>query len=672
MIARRWISILAFLGLPSLAVADAGISLTHYETLERMSLESGHGTGQQKATGIGPIVLRFDALGRTFDLQLEPNANLLAAMVGGDFGDSVPYRGRISGNPDSWARIVISKGMPAGIVFDGENLFALEIPGDAVVETDAPIVYRLADAIIAPGALSCASGSMATSGAAMFKAVVSGLDQAVSQAPGAVSEITVGAVGDYEFTSAKGANAESAILTRLNNVDGIFSAQLGIQISVPVIETFTDVNDPFTDETDPSAFLVEVASYRAATPDQRSQGLTHLYTGRNLDGSTVGIAYKGGIGQGGGLVLCNSNFGAGLSEGNGSANFDSLVAAHEIGHNFGAPHDGEAGSACETQAGDWIMSTRVNGSDQFSPCSIQEMQDDIAAALCITALPNTDISVAFRSATSSVLLGTSPTIVVDVVNNGTEIAQNVSVDVTVPANVSLVSATSAAATCMTGAGTVNCQFGDVMGGTAATIDLATNTASVGSGIFSAIVTADADDQLNNNQDSLQLTVDPAVNLVVNVPASGQVDIDQSTRLTLNLDNLSALDATTVTLSVALNAGIRATSANWSIGSCNVAAQQVDCQAAQFDGQSSATLTLDVTGVAEGSKSYSVTMASAEADSDPSNNTAQGTVRVRVPGGGGGGDDGGGSVGWLFLLTLAGAAILAVRRRGSRSIAAPRA
>ena len=672
MMARRWISILAFLGLPSLAVADAGISLTHFETLERMSIASGQGTGQQKATGIGPVELRFDALGRTFDLQLEPNANLLAAMTAGDFGDSVPYRGKIAGNPDSWARIVISEGMPAGIVFDGENLFAIEIPGDAVVATEAPIVYRLADAIIAPGALSCAGGSMETNGAAMFQSVVSGLDKAVAQAPGAVSEITVGAVGDYEFTNARGANAESAILTRLNNVDGIFSAQLGIQISVPVIDTFPDVNDPFTDETDPSLLLDEVASYRSTTPEQSSQGLTHLYTGRNLDGSTVGIAYMGGVGRGGGLVLCNSFFGVGLSEGNGSANFDSLVAAHEIGHNFGAPHDGETGSVCESQEGDWLMSTRVNGSDQFSPCSIQEMQDDIAAASCITALPGTDISVAFRSATSTVLFGTSPTIVVDVVNNGTAIAQNVVVDVTVPANVTLLSASSAAANCQAGAGTVSCQFGDVAGGAAATIDLATNTASVGSGSFSATATADVDDQLNNNQDSLLLTVDPAVNLAVNVPASGQVDIDQSTRLTVTFDNLSVLDATTVTLDVALNAGIRATNASWSIGSCSVAAQQVDCQATQFDGQSSATLTLDVTGVAEGSKGYSVTVASAEADSDPSNNTAQGTVSVRVPGGGGDSDEGGGSAGWLFLLALAGTSILAVRRRGSRSIAAPRA
>ena len=670
MIARRWISILAFLGLPCLAVADAGISLTHYETLERLSVQSGRAGGEQKATGMGPVELRFDALGRTFDLQLEPNANLLEAMSGSDgIGDSVPYRGKIAGNPDSWARIVISNGMPAGIVYDGENLFALEIPGDAVVDTTAPIVYRLADALIAPGALSCASGSMPTNGAAMFKAVVAGLDAGVSQAPGAATEINIGAVGDYEFTDAKGANAETAILTRLNNVDGIFSAQLGIQINVPVIETFTDINDPFSDTVDASTLLDEVSNYRFATPAQANQGLTHLWTGRDLAGTTVGIAYQGGIGQGGGLVLCNARFGTGLSEGNGSSNFDSLVAAHEIGHNFGAPHDGQAGSACESQAGDWLMSTSVNGSNQFSPCSLQEMQDDIAVASCITALPGTDISVSFQASQSTVLFGTSPTIVVDVVNNGTEVAQNVAVDLAVPANVTLLAATSGAATCTINSGTANCQFGDVAGSSATTIELSTDTASIGVGTFAATVTANADDQPSNNQDTLQLTVNPAVNLVINALASAQVDIDESTTLTVSFDNLSTLDATAVTLGISLNAGIRANTASWSIGSCNVAAQQVDCVAGQFDGQSSATLTLNVTGVAEGNKSYAVNLASAEADSDPSNNSVQGSVRVRVPSGGS--DDGGGSAGWLFLLTLAATSVPGLRRRGNRTIAAPR-
>ena len=196
-----------------------------------------------------------------------------------------------------------------------------------------------------------------------------------AEADGAIDELSLGVIGDFEFTNAKGgdAAAAAAITTRLNNVDGIFSSQLGIQITVNTIETFSSAAaDPFTDQTDASLLLDEVSDYRSATPAQNSNGLTHLYTGKDLDGTTVGIAYTG--------ALCSNFFGTGLSEGNASATFDSLVAAHEIGHNFGAPHDGEAGSACEAEVGDWLMSPRLNGSDTFSQCSIDEMSDDIARA----------------------------------------------------------------------------------------------------------------------------------------------------------------------------------------------------------------------------------------------------------------------------------------------------
>ena len=77
------------------------------------------------------------------------------------------------------------------------------------------------------------------------------------------------------------------------------------------------------------------------------------------------------------------------------------VVAHEIGHNFGAPHDGETGSACESQAGDWLMSPRLNGVDQFSQCSLNEMADDIARASCITALPSVDMQPSLSTGTKA-------------------------------------------------------------------------------------------------------------------------------------------------------------------------------------------------------------------------------------------------------------------------------
>ncbi len=655
MIARKWISFLAALSLSPVAIGanGDGISLAHFEPLERFNVQAGGGLAWQKPGAMGPIEVRFDAFGRAFELQLEPNANLLKAMSdGAKFGDLVPYRGRIKGVENSWARIVMIDGMPAGLMFDGTNTYALEVPGDSIVETGAPIVYRLSDVVIAPGALSCAAGSMPTTAEAVLGDIVADVGGVVSQAPGAVSVMSIGMVADFEATSAKGANIDSAIMTRMNNVDVIYSEQIGVQIDYPIIDSFTDINDPFSDTDVPSELLNDVVLYRSGNPAQRSQGLTHLYTGRDLQGTTAGIAYVD--------VLCLPNVGAGLSEISTSSAIDSLIAAHEIGHNFGAEHDGEAGKPCESEPLTYIMAPSVNpANNTFSACSASIMQANAAQASCVTALPSTDISLSFRAASLTEFLGNTINVPVDVINNGTEIAQNVVVDMNLPGNVSFVSATAGAIICTNGAGVVNCPLGDVAGGSATTIDLTVTAAIVGTDSFDASVTADADDRPGNNQDLLQLTVDPAVNLVVNAPASAQVDLDQSTMLTATFDNQSTLDATGVTLTISLNAGLRANSASWSIGSCSVTAQLVTCQAGRFGSQSSSTLSLNVTGIAEGNKNYTVALASVEADADPTDNTVQGTVRVRSPNGGGG--DGGGSLGWLFLLMLGWGAALARQR-----------
>ena len=656
MCARKWILLITFLSASTAAVGSNvdGVSLSHYEPLERISVQSQGGQTSQKPGGTGPIDLSFDTLGRNFELQLEPNASLLPAIPFEQRLESnIPYRGRIAGSPDSWARIVMVDGMPAGLVWDGEDLYAIEAPGDSIVDSVSSVAYRMADLLVAPGALSCASGAQMTSGKAMYQSIVSKVGSVVAQGPGAVSMLDLGAVGDYEFTTSKGANARSAIVTRLNNVDGIYSQQLEVQINVPFIETFTDINDPFSDATDAGTLLDDVNDYRFGNANQRNTGLTHLFTGRGLDGSTVGIAWLN--------ALCSTTYGTGLTQGNASSTIDSMIAAHEIGHNFGAPHDGEAGSPCESEPPDgYIMATQVNTSGQFSACSITQMQDDIARAGCITALPSTDISVVFNDTSLNVLLSNIARATFDVVNNGTEVALNVVVDVTLPANVSYIDASGGSATCSSGAGTVSCQLGDVAGGSATTIALTADTVAVGVGSFAATVSADADDIPGNNQDSVQLTVDPAVNLVINAPSDRQVTQDQSTTVSTTLDNLSSLNATNVTLSIILDAGLRADTATWSIGTCNVTAQQIDCQANQFVGQSSANLSVGVTGLTTGNQRYTVTLASNETDADTADNSAEGSVRVSSPSGSDD-EEGGGSFGWIFLLLLAATSIRANRR-----------
>lgn len=664
--ALKWI--VASLGLCVSSALVAGESnrviVSHYESLQRLSIQSAAAEATQRLRTEGPATLSFDAFGRTFELKLEPNARLLSSLSRSALADGVEiYRGQLAGKADSWARIVVYDGMPRGMIRDGADLFAIEAPGDSLVETGSPVIYRLADTFIAPGAMTCGSESLSGNGAAVFSRLVGELSASMAQGPGAVSEIDIGAVGDFEFTSARGGDAAAvtAITVRLNNVDGIYSQEIGVQVNVPVIDTFSDPAsnpfttpvDPATNETDAGALLDELRSYRANTPSQNSLGLTHLWTGRDLEGSTVGIAYNG--------VLCRSGVGAGLSEGNSTAVFDSLIAAHEIGHNFGAPHDGTPGSACEAEPQTFIMAPMLNGSTQFSPCSKSIMQSSASAAACVVPLPVVDMSVDLPGQSSTVYLGTSPSLVFEVRSNGTSTATNVTADFALPATLTIDAVSPSAGSCTSGAGTVDCDFGDVPGLTLRTVTIDTTAASVGSGrIDATVTTADADGRPANNQFSMPLNVDPAVDLVVNSPAAVTVALDQAATIRATLENRASMDATGVTLSISFGNRVRADSASWSIGTCTVAAQQVDCQAANFANQSNSTLTVGVTGLTAGAQNYTMTLASSEAEADPSNNTVNGVVTVNDPAQG---SSGGGAVGMLFLGLL-GCMVLLIRRRAT--------
>ena len=282
-----------------------------------------------------------------------------------------------------------------------------------------------------------------------------------------------------------------------------------------------------------------------------------------------------------------------------------------------------------------------------------------AASSCVSALPTVDMSVALNGQPASVFLSNSPQLTIDLSNNGLSLATNVAVDIDMPNNVTFVSATTSSGSCTNGAGTVNCQLGDVPGLSGRTVTLTTLASAVGVGMFDAAVTSDFDERPGNNQDSVQLTVNSAVDLVINSPAAATINIDQSTTLSAMIENQSVLDATGLTLSISLNSGLRVDSASWSIGTCTVTNQRVDCQAASLTAQSSSTLSFGVTGLAAGARSYTVALASNEADADTTNNLLTGTVSVNDPN-----DDGGGGAIGLAFLWLLGLIGMMTRRRPS--------
>jgi len=654
--------IVVVLGLTLLSSTAAGNDFTvnYQEQLQQFQLGPAALVGNDTLSSSAGRSMNFDAFGRRFDIDLHENRSLLSAAQRLRVADSYGiYRGEIAGMTGSWVRIVVADELPRGMLWDGVELWAIDVVRDSSSGVNKPFMYRLSDLQIPAGALACSDIGVTKNAGELAKAVLTDINANVSQGPGAVEQIEIAVIADFEFTSAKGANTEVELMTRMNNVDGIFSMQLGVQLSVTSAPTtFPTNNDPFTDQLDSGTLLDELTDYRDATPAQYANGLSHLFTGRNLDTTTVGVAYRG--------ALCSRRFGAGLTQATHNVMTDSLIAAHELGHNFGAPHDGTSGSACESETGDFIMAATINGEDQFSSCSIAEMQDDVNRASCITPLPGTDVAMVGGSQSGAVLLGDSATVVFDANSVGTDSANNVNVDVSIPSGVTLESVSATSGTCTTGAATASCAIGTVAGGSGATVTLTAATSAVGTANFVATVTAATDANNGNNQASVQVTVDPAVDLVATAAASAQVAVDGSTTLRPNVENRSPITATNVSVTVTPGAGISIDTASWASGSCSITNNVATCQAGSLVAQSNTQLQIGVTGTSEGTRSYTVDVNATETDRDIGNNSASGQLTVGTATTGSSGDDddsGVGSSGLLSLFVLALFALLMTRRNG---------
>ena len=256
----------------------------------------------------GQQQVSFDAYGRHFDIDLELNDNI-ARGVSADRPDIKPYRGTVAGLAGSWVRLTRSRVGWSGVVSDGEDIYAIEPAGEmkqtavqplpAGVSSSAPIMYRLTDAILPDGAGVCGtdttagvsfSGTGRSTAQKAFTRLAS--DLSMKNTTGvATRQLVVNVVADHTFTDAIGSDPEGAIVARWDIVDGIWSSQVGIKIVLAPITILTDADDRFSSTTSAGALLSEVGGYRAGLPAHEETGLTHLVTGRTMDGNIIGISY---------------------------------------------------------------------------------------------------------------------------------------------------------------------------------------------------------------------------------------------------------------------------------------------------------------------------------------------------------------------------------------------
>lgn len=498
---------IALCGLAAAAQADASptFKVLYHEAVK---IES-HATSARQQR------MHLEAYGKDFNILLEPNDGIRRAVPAAR-PDIQPLKGSVEGQAGSWARLTRSRTGWRGMVFDGRELYAIEPAAnvaDAVVQplttsspTD-PVMYRLADTLMTVGPAFCQTVAAddtvssdppaaqpsnggaepgRTSAKAMFNAIAQDLSSPTAEFPS--ERLMTGVVADYEFVQEYFSDPEGEIVARMDIVDGIFSTQVGVKISLAPITLIQTPDEPFT-KTGASDLLSQLRQYRSQSSTQMSLGVTHLMTGRNLDGNTVGIAYMGSV--------CRGDTAASLSEGSHSTMMSALIAAHELGHNFNAPHDGEAG-ACSSTPQTFLMAPTINMSSQFSSCSLQQMQTRIQTAQCLTPYVPPDVDLSVPSGQIGIVVDQAFTATFSVQAMGDDPSNNVTTSVTLPAGVTVESATVAGGTCTWGAGTVSCQMGTLSPTDQKDVNLQLKASVAGASAIAASVTSSNDSDESNN------------------------------------------------------------------------------------------------------------------------------------------------------------------------------
>lgn len=148
---------------------------------------------------------------------------------------------------------------------------------------------------------------------------------------------TLSTDADPEWYAKYGASSNAEIAATVNAAEAIYERQLGIRFALVRQHVYTD-SSPYI-STDASKLLSSFLknpenagnlSFSPLTFD-RDVDLKHLFTGKDLDGRTIGLSYLGAV-----CWAAESAYGL-TQDLNRVLNVATF--AHEIGHSLGAQHD---------------------------------------------------------------------------------------------------------------------------------------------------------------------------------------------------------------------------------------------------------------------------------------------------------------------------------------------
>ena len=572
--------------------------------------------------GLQGSATSFDAYGRRFSLSLENNERVLQKLPAQRKQQLARYRllrGSLENTPGSWVRLTESSRGIEGAIWDGRELYAVTrhdqiadlLTTPLAVAPEQTVVYRLSDARNALPRDFCAlTGDVAESqvtGLQQYQALMSEISGGIVT-PTISRQLEISVIADQAFQAGEH-DPTAAMMARLNIVEGIFSEQLGLLILATDVRLVADA-DPFT-STHGTTLLEQLGTYREANAAVRARGLAHLMTGKDLDGTTAGIAYIG--------TVCEVKRGVSVSQRSYGTTISALIMAHELGHNLGAGHDGVAGGSCANVGEGFIMSPSVSGYATFSHCSMDSMRPVLAAASCVTPAQFADVEISTGTNAVTGEGGRSFTLPFNVRSTGNLNAESTEVAVTLPANAAIIeSASSSLGSCSVAGQTATCALGELAEAASAQLSVVARGNDAMSFNVLATVTASNDRMTSNNRAVLPVSLRSGIDAAVSLTASAtEITMGSPLQFHLDVSARRSLAVRNATLSLNLNQSINAAAVTG--GQCTVNSRSLTCQIDEIPAGTTRRLTVET--VLAAGPVYANAIISAPGDGDMHNNSA---------------------------------------------------
>jgi hypothetical protein len=384
------IAVCLFLIAGPVLVADGGTtdsqSLDSAELIEDVNVELGLDAstvfsldaGQTAGTSGG---LAVPIEGELYTLDLQPQSvrantyQLVIQAADGTYRNVEPGKARtlrgtvVEIDGSAVAASMVDGGLRARIILPDGTIYWIEPIGSRVASAGPGdhAVYREEDVIPDGGtcmALHPPIGLTANETEA----------GSVAAAGLAIAEIAIDADYDYyldfQWDDDPVAATEAQINEVINAINVQYERDVGIRHVITAIIIRTAEPDPYDDAvTDAGDLLVAFKQHWFTTQGHINRDIAQLFTGKNLDGGTIGIAWVG--------VICNTAFGYSVVESNCCSNFACTtdLSAHELGHNWDAVH-------CSCPG--WTMNPTIQCANRFHETyTIPDISDHRNTRTCL-------------------------------------------------------------------------------------------------------------------------------------------------------------------------------------------------------------------------------------------------------------------------------------------------